>query len=158
MKPMTPRPLEWLDIAPLRASRSRRIAASADVVWAAVADHEGWARWFPNITRVEPGDQAEGVGGTRTVHVGSALAAREEFIAWEPGSRFAFTLVGANRPGLRSMNEDVRITPDGATACTVTYTMGLDLPGARYLRPVLAPVLRKVIGDGLAGLAAHVNG
>lgn len=158
MKPMTPRPLEWIDIAPVRASRSRRIAAPPDAVWAAIADHAGWASWFPNITRVEPGERAEGVGGTRVVHIGTALEAHEEFVAWDPGSRFAFTLVGASRPGLRSMNEDVRVTPDGPAACTVTYTMGLDLPGARFLRPVLAPVMRKVIGDGLAGLAAHVGG
>jgi uncharacterized protein YndB with AHSA1/START domain len=158
MKPMTPRPLEWIDIAPVRASRSRRIAVPADTVWAAIADHEGWTAWFPNLTRVEPGEQDHGVGGTRTVHVGNALSAHEEFVAWEPGSRFSFTLVAASQPGLRSMNEDVRITPDGPTACTVTYTMGIDLPGARALRPVLAPVLRKVIGDGLAGLAMHVGG
>lgn len=158
MKPMTPRPLEWIDVAPVRASRSRKIGAPADAVWAAVADHEGWATWFPNITKVERGDPATGVGGTRVVHVGSAVHVAEEFLAWEPGTRFSFTVVGSSRPGLRSMNEDVRITPDGPDACTVTYTMGLDLPGARVLRPVLAPVLRKVIGDGLAGLAVHVGG
>lgn len=158
MKPMTPRPLEWIDTAPVRGSRSRRIHAPAETVWAAIADHEGWARWFPNITRVEPGDQAEGVGGTRVVHIGDALAAAEEFVAWEPGRRFSFTLVGASRGPLRSMNEDVRVTPDGPSACTVSYTMGIDLPGARILAPLLAPVLRKVIGGGLAGLAGHVEG
>lgn len=158
MKPMTPRPLEWIDVAPVRASRSRRIGVPADVAWAAIADHAGWATWFPNITSVEPGEQAEGVGGTRVVQVGNAVRVSEEFVAWDAGSRFSFTLTGSSRPGLRSMNEDVRVTPDGPTACTVTYTMGIDLPGARFLRPVLAPVARKVIGDGLAGLAMHVGG
>lgn len=126
--------------------------------WEAIADHEGWATWFPNITRVEPGTPAEGVGGTRVVHIGSSVEAHEEFLAWDPGSRFSFTLVAASGPGLRSMNEDVRITPDGPNACTVTYTMGLDVAGARFLRPVLSRVLGKAIGDGLAGLAAHVGG
>lgn len=158
MKPLTPRPLEWIDVAPVRASRSRRIGVPADAVWTAIADHEGWSTWFPNITLVEPGDPAHGIGGTRRVHLGKAASVDEEFLAWDPGSRFSFTVTASSRPGIRSMNEDVRITPDGPGACTVTYTMGLDVPGARVVRPVLAPVLRKALGDALAGLAVHVGG
>ncbi len=158
MKPMTPQPLEWIDTAPVRASRSRRIGVPADAVWAAIADHGSWTAWFPNISQVEPGDPATGVGGTRRVHVGSAVTVDEEFLAWEPGVRFSFTLTASSRGGLRSMNEDIRITRDGPSACTVTYTMGLDPLGGRFLNPILAPVLRKAIGDGLAGLAGHVRG
>jgi hypothetical protein len=36
--------------------------------------------------------------------------------------------------------------------------MAVEPVGARLLRPILEPVLRKAIGDGLAGLAAHVRG
>lgn len=158
MRPMTPRPLEWIDVAPVRASRNRRMGVPAATAWAAIADHEGWATWFPNISRVEPGTPAEGVGGSRVVHIGNAVKAREEFLAWDPGSRFSFTLVSASPGGLRSMNEDIRVTPDGPDACTVTYTMGLDVRGARLLRPVLCRVLGKAISDGLAGMAAHVGG
>lgn len=157
MTTITPRPLEWLDDAPVRASRSRRIAQPTSVVWSAVADHAGWTEWFPRLVAVTPGEVADAVGGTRTVDLGVA-AAEEEFIAWEPERRFAFTVVSSNRPGLRSMVEDIRLTPDGDTACTVTYTMGLEPLGAKLLRPVLQPVLRKAIADGLAGLAQHVRG
>jgi uncharacterized protein YndB with AHSA1/START domain len=157
MTPMTPRPLEWIDTAPVRASRSRRIAQRPAVVWAAVADHPGWAQWFPRIAAVTPGEVADAVGGTRTVDIGAA-AVEEEFLAWEPERHFAFTVVSSTRPGLRSMVEDIRLTPDGDRACTVTYTMGLEPVGAKLLRPVLAPVIRKIISDGLAGLAQHVRG
>jgi len=157
MPDLTPRPLEWIDQAPVRASRSRRIAQPASVVWAAIADHDGWTSWFPRLRAVEPGPVAEGVGGTRRVDVG-ALAVDEEFLAWEPERRFAFTVTSSTRPGLRSMVEDIRITPEGPSACTVTYTMALEPPAARVLKPVLEPVLRKTIADGLAGLATHVRG
>jgi len=158
MPDLTPRPLEWIDEAPVRASRSRRIAQPPSVVWAAVADHAAWPTWFPRLRSVVPGPVAEGVGGTRRVDIGLA-AVDEKFLAWEPERRFAFTVTTSTRPGLRSMNEDVRLTPDGTTACTVTYTMGLEpAAGARLLKPVLEPALRKTLTDALAGLARHVRG
>jgi len=154
---LTPRPLEWIDHAPVRASRSRRIGQPPAVVWPAIADHRGWADWFPRMVSAEPGPTGEGVGGTRRVDVGAAQV-EEEFLAWEPERRFAFTVTSSTRPGLVSMNEDIRLTPDGDAACTVTYTMALEPKGARLLRPVLEPVLRKTIADALAGLAVHVRG
>lgn len=157
MHRLTPQPLEWIDQAPVRASRSRRIGQPPAVVWAAIADHASWPEWFPRMVKVEPGPVADAVGGTRRVDLGVAHA-DEEFLAWEPEQRFAFTVTAASRPGLTSMNEDIRITPDGTGASTVTYTMGLDLKAARVLRPVLEPVLRRALRDALAGLAAHVRG
>lgn len=157
MTPMTPRPLEWIDTAPVRASRSRRIAQPPAVVWAAVADHARWTEWFPRLASVTPGEVADAVGGTRTVDLGP-VAVEEEFLAWEPERHFAFTVVSSTKGGLRSMVEDIRLTPDGDRACTVTYTMGVEPVAARLLRPVLQPLLRKTITDGLAGLAAHVRG
>lgn len=157
MHEMTPQPLEWIDKAPVRASRSRRIAQPPAIVWAAIADHAGWPAWFRGIRKITPGPVADAVGGTRRVDLGVALA-DEEFLAWEPERRFAFTVTASNRPGLRSMNEDIRLTPDGPSACTVTYTMGAEPPAAGLLRPVLEPVLRKALTDALAGLALHVRG
>jgi uncharacterized protein YndB with AHSA1/START domain len=155
---LTPRPLEWLDHAPVRASRSRRIGQPPSVVWPAIADHAGWPRWFPRLVAVEPGPVAEGVGGTRRVDIGLAQV-DEEFLAWEPERRFAFTVTGSTRPGVVSMVEEVRLTPDGEAACTVTYTMGLEPKGgAKVLRPVLEPLLRRNLRDALAGLAVHVHG
>lgn len=157
MQPLTPQPLEWIDHAPVRASRSRRIGQPPSVVWEAIADHAGWPQWFPRLVGVEPGPTADAVGGTRRVDLG-LVRVEEEFLAWEPERRFAFTVTGSTRPGLVSMNEDVRLTPDGDGACTVTYTMALEPKGARYVRPVLEPVLRRILRDALAGLATHVRG
>lgn len=155
--PMTPRTLDWLDSAPVRVSRSRRIAQPSAVVWAAIADHASWTQWFPRLVSVTPGPVADAVGGTRTVDLGAA-AVEEEFLAWEPEQHFAFTVTSSTKPGLRSMVEDIRLTRDGDTACTVTYTMGIEPVGGTLLRPVVAPFFRKAITDGLAGLAVHVRG
>ncbi len=157
MTAMTTRPLEWIDQAPVRASRTRRIAASPAVVWAAIADHHSWSQWFGPITEVVPGETSEGVGGTRRVIVGK-VEVDEEFLAWDPEERFAFTVTASTGPGLRSMNEDVRLTPAGDDATTVTYTMALDPIGAKVVRPLLTPVLRRALDKALAGLAAHVEG
>lgn len=157
MNPLTPRPLDWNDVAPVRAVESRRIAAGPDAVWTVIADHEHWGEWFTPIDEVTPGEPGTGVGGTRRVRVGK-MEIQEEFIAWEPGRRFAFTVTGSTRPGLRSLNEDIRLTPDGSDATTVTYTMALDPLGGRFVRPVLAPLLRRSLRSALAGLEARVLG
>lgn len=157
MTPMTPRSLEWIDTAPVRVSRSRRIAQPPAVVWSAITDHAGWTEWFPRIVAVTPGEVADAVGGTRTVDLGVA-AVEEEFLAWEPEHNFAFTVTSSTKPGLRSMVEDIRLTPDGGQACTVTYTMGIEPVGGKLLRPVVTPLFRKAITGGLAGLARHVRG
>lgn len=157
MKTLTPKTLDWIDQAPVSITRTRRIAAPQDEVWAAIADHAGWTSWFPRLVAVTPGPTADAVGGTRTVDLGAA-AVDEEFLAWETERHFAFTVTASTKPGLRSMVEDIRLTRDGDTATTVTYTMGIDPVGGKLLRPVAAPLLRKVIADGLAGLARHVQG
>lgn len=157
MHPLTPRPLEWIDHAPVRASRSRRIGQPPSVAWAAIADHASWPQWFPRMVSAEAAATGEGVGGSRHVDVG-LVQVDEEFLAWEPERRFAFTVTASSRPGLVSMAEDVRLTPDGTGACTVTYTIGMEPNGARYLRPVLEPVLRRALTDVLAGFASHVQG
>ncbi len=156
MRAMTPQTLDWIARAPLVAEVSRTIPAPTPKVWAAIADHASWPTWATRLEEVVPGPEAAAVGGTRTVDIGLARV-DEEFLAWEPEERFAFTLVSSSRGGLRSMVEDVRLLPSGDQACVVTYTQALDLPGARLLAPVLRPVLKRVIGEMLDGLADHVS-
>ncbi len=155
MKPITPRPLGWIDQAPVKVTRSRRIEASQDVVWAAIADHEGWSQWFGPITRVEPLDPPSGVGGRRRVHIRS-LAMEEEFLAWDEGSRFAFCVTHMTVPVIRSLVEDVRLTPDG-DATTVSYTQAFEPKASKLFAPILRRGAPKQIDGGLEGLAHHVE-
>lgn len=157
MKPITPRTLEWMDQAPVCVTRTRRIAVEPDRVWAALADHEGWPDWFGPITKVERIGSGEGVGGSRRVFIKS-IGVEEEFLAWEPGSRFAFTVVRVNRSGIRSMVEDIRLTPEGDTATTVSYTQAIDPIASFVTAPLLRRAISKTLDSGLAGLAQHVGG
>ena len=157
MKPITARPLEWIDQAPVKVTRTRRIAVPRDRVWEAVADHARWPEWFDALTLVEPLEPPEGVGGRRRVHIRS-IAVEEEFLAWEPGARFAFTVTHSTKPGIRSMVEDVRLVPDGDSATTVSYTQAIEPVGGRLTGPLVRRVAARNLDSGLAGLAAHVGG
>lgn len=157
MKPMTPRTLDWIDQAPAKVSQTRRIAASPDAVWAVVADHANWPTWFPGLKKVVPGETAEGVGGSRTVHL-TGMAVEEEFLAWDPGAHFAFTGTGATRGALESLVESVRLAADGDSATTVTYTVALKPSGPSIVGTVVAKIMKQATGKGLAGLAEQVEG
>ncbi|WP_436792721.1 SRPBCC family protein [Actinospongicola halichondriae] len=155
MKPITPRTLDWIDQAPVNVTRSRRIEAPQDVVWAAIADHAGWAEWFGPITKVEPLEPPTGVGGHRRVHI-QAMKIEEEFLAWDEGSRFAFCVTHMSVRAIRSLVEDVRLSPDG-DATTVSYTQAFDPKASRLVAPLLRRGAAKQIDAGLEGLANHVE-
>lgn len=156
MRPTIPKPLEWMHRAPVRAVRTRTVQATPDQVFAVLADHEAWPEWFDQITSVDVLGPAEGVGARRRVHIGST-SVDEEFLAWEPGRRFSFTVTQASRPGIRSLNEDIRLVPVGDDSTTVAYTMALDPVGpGRLLAPVLNRVVGKALDGALDGLATRL--
>lgn len=68
----------------------RRIAASADAVWAVVASPEGITDWFPGIVACE-------VEGTRrTITTATGLAMDEEILTIDPlQRRFAYRITSA---------------------------------------------------------------
>lgn len=156
-KTLTPRGLDWITAAPVTVTARRRIAATPDRIWEAIADHETWPQWFDAIDRVEPLEPAHGVGGRRRVHIRS-ITIDEEFLAWEPGARFAFYVTSLNAPGIRSIVEDVQLAPVGEAATEISYTQALDLAGARILGPVLRRALPRALDKALAGLAQRVGG
>ncbi len=156
MKQLTPKTLDWIDQAPVSITRTRRIDAPQEKVWAAIADHAGWADWFGPITKVEPLEPPTGVGGHRRVHIKS-VKIEEEFLAWDEGTRFAFCVTHSSLPGITSIVEDVRLVPDGG-ATSVSYTQAMAPKAPRLFAPILRRVLPRQIDAGLEGLAKHVGG
>lgn len=152
MKPTTPRSLDWIDSAPLAVTRIRRIAAPPETVWEFIADHAGWAEWFSGIRSVDLGTPSIGVGGTRTVHLG-AVSVAEEFLAWDPGAHFAFTVTGSTKAVIRSLVENLELSRRGPDATEMSYTMAIDPVGGRIATAVLRPLVGQVLSRGLAGLA-----
>ena len=158
---MIPQPPEWTDTAPVKISASREIVASADEIFAALADHERWTEWFPKITKVERyGDLDEGIGSNRRVHIGRVVI-DEEFIEWEPGKVWAFTArdVGGAPKALESLSERVSIQQLSPERCRVTYVMAIG-PRRRLIwlfDKVLRKRLVQVLREALAGLDQRVT-
>ena len=159
MGSLTPRPPEWTDTAPVRIHASREMWATPDEVFAALADHETWPEWFPDVSAVERlGDQRDGVGSRRRVIIGGRARVDEEFIVWEPGSAWGFTGYDMSPALVRSLNERVTIQPTGPDRVRVTYLMAIDP------KPVVGLVLRvakrgiaKNLGEALESLGRRLE-
>ena len=151
------RDLAWIPDAPVSVTRSRRIEAPVERVWAVIADHERWPEWFTALDEVERVGSGEGVGGRRRVRLRN-MTFDEEFLAWEPGSRFGFVVTDVSGPGLRSMVEDIRLRPDGDAATTVTYAQAAEPVAAVVIAPLLRRLFARNLDKGLAGLDRQITG
>ncbi len=160
MATMTPRPPEWTATAPVKLSASREMRATPDEVFAALADHETWPEWFAAITKVERlGEQSEGVGSKRRVHLGSRVVIDEEFIVWEPGKAWGFTVCESSPRVLKSLNELVSIQATGPDRVRVTYLMAMDptRPVGLLLRAGANKLVEKNLGAALEALGRRVE-
>jgi uncharacterized protein YndB with AHSA1/START domain len=160
MGQMTPRSSEWAESAPVRIQATRDMRAEAAAVFAALADHDSWPRWFEQVSRVESiGDRPGGIGARRRVELEGNHVFEEEFVAWEPGRRWGFTILSSSLGGLRSGVELVTLERSGEGRCRVTYTMALDpkLPAVPILWFVRRG-LRKNLEAALARLESYLRG
>lgn len=129
---------------------SRRIAASAEDVWALLTDTRQWPAWGPSITGVEPapaglpagpesgpadsrgsGGLAAGSSGRVRTVLGVALP--YTVTAFEPGRYWSWSVAGIPATGHR-------VVPQGG-GCVVTFTVPWWAPA--YL-PVCALALRRI--------------
>ena len=155
MRELLPRPIDWIDDAPISLEGRATSAAAPDAVFAVLADHERWPEWFPNVRKVEVIGPAEGVGARRRVHV-PRLVVEEEFIVWEPGVRWAFTGTAARPHFVRSIVEDCRLEATPAGGTSISYTMYLDPTG--IYRPIVkasARMIRTSIEKAVGQLATR---
>jgi hypothetical protein len=67
----------------------------------------------------------------------------EEFIAWEPGKRMAFTFVGCSKDSTDKFLEDYRVTDLGDGSCRVEWHMAMETRGAsRHMMFLTRPLMR----------------
>lgn len=154
---LTPRDTDFIDAASTRITTIATVNGTPEEVWAVLVDNERWPDWFAAAKECRTtSDRAQGVGATRWIHV-DLFKVNEQFIAWDPPHRWAFTILDANLPGIISVVEQARLDAIGNDQTRVTYVMGADV--APYLRP-LVPLLRwRLTGmfeKGLAGIEAQV--
>ena len=148
---------DWNDTAPVQVIVEREIAASADAVWAELADHERWPEWFPTLAKVEVTGAASGVGAERRVHVKGAGAFEEIFYAWDENEAFGFTILETRLPLFAALNELITLTAtdDGVL---VRYQQAIEPKGwATPLVKLATKRLHGSLAEALDGLAARVG-
>jgi uncharacterized protein YndB with AHSA1/START domain len=153
MGSLVPRAIDWIDAAPVSITARAESSAPPAAVFAVLADHERWPEWFPSVRKVTVLGAAAGVGARRRVAVPGATV-DEEFIVWEPGTRWAFTAFAARPRFTKSLIEDCQLRPLDSGGTAITYTMYLDPP--RVLLPLVkafAGLIRRNNGRALANLA-----
>ena len=81
-------------------------------------------------------------------------------IAWDPGARFMFSIDGSSLPLVKRAAEDWRleeVVVDGRTATRVSWSLLADPTWiTRVLRPVIAPLFRRMFSRSAAGLDRYL--
>ncbi|MFC0598583.1 SRPBCC family protein [Streptomyces palmae] len=113
--------LEFLDTAPLRLVFTAEAFAPPEVVFAVLADVDGWPGWFHAVAAARPLDE----GRRREVRLRGGTRLLETVLAADPAERYAYRVDSATAPGLRALVEEWRLKPAGG-GTRVRYTFALD--------------------------------
>ena len=117
MKTLEPTDLDFFDAAPVRIVASTTIPTTPAALFDVFADITSWPSWFPMMKRAAwQGGRSGGLGAEREVALHLLGRFRERMIAWQPGARFAFTMIGSTSPLVRHLAEDYKVSAvDGGT-------------------------------------------
>ena len=144
MKTLEPTDLAFFDSAPLRIVATARFAVPPAHVFEAFADPGTWPRWFPLMTRAAWTKGEASVGAERDVALTLLGTFRERIIAWEPGKRFAFTMVGSTSPLADRLAEDYRLSPDAGGTRLDWVMAGHPTSVGKLLTPAVRAMMRQI--------------
>jgi hypothetical protein len=139
---------EWAPMAREHTVEGRATsAASADAVWALLADTAGWTAWSGVDEARRTADGApdpEGVGAHR-LFVSGRIRNEEEVVRFEPGKVLGYKVIGGNLP-FREYHSEVTLgpAPEG-TQITWRSTFRPKWPGTgRLIERRFAPFIRDI--------------
>lgn len=144
MKTLEPTDLAFFDTAPLRIVATARFAVPPAHVFEAFADPDTWPRWFPLMTRAAWTKGEARVGAERDVALTLLGRFRERIIAWEPGKRFAFTMVGSTSPLADRLAEDYRLAPDAGGTRLDWVMAGHPTAVGKLLTPAVRAMMKQI--------------
>jgi len=117
--------LGFLGRAPVVHAAEAGVAAARAAVFAALVEPSGWQHWFPSVREVSYASPApHGVGTIRKANVGGTRWI-EEMIAWDDGTRWAWTVVRASVPLATAQVESFELS-DGNDGTRVRWTLALE--------------------------------
>ncbi|MEO8841559.1 MAG: SRPBCC family protein [Kofleriaceae bacterium] len=110
MRELTPvSPISLEELATARYRYSSMLRATPDAVFAELGDPSLWsAMLYHSVWKT---GATSGVGAEREVSVHGFGTFRERMLAWVPGERIAFTMIGTTSPLVARMAEDLIIEP-----------------------------------------------
>ncbi|MCH7789232.1 MAG: SRPBCC family protein [Acidobacteria bacterium] len=156
IKPLVEQPDSWIEDAPVRVRAERTVSATPAQLWAVIADHESWPRWFDSVKKVEVTGVSDAVDGTRRVTVGPVVL-EERFTRWEPEHVFAFAVTGMSHRLVKSLNERLTLTAQ-ESGTTVVYEQAFDpKPVAGLFLKIAKGKLEGTLGDAIDKLAAEAS-
>jgi uncharacterized protein YndB with AHSA1/START domain len=110
MRDMPPMTLADLDRAPFRFTATAVLPCTPLRLFEEMAEPERWTTWFPLMRRARwTSQETARVGARREVTLLGLGRFEETILAYEPGRRFAFTMIATTSPLPRQMAEDYRI-------------------------------------------------
>ncbi|MFI8264609.1 SRPBCC family protein [Streptomyces sp. NPDC085665] len=143
--------------APFRFQHSVETTAPAERIWEILTGEQlvHWVWAFTDLKWNSP--RPFGAGAVREVTLLKFFTARERFFRWDEGSRYAFNVYEASRPGLRHAAEDwtVEPTPSGSR---LTWTMAIR--PASLVTPLIwisSPAIRMVQRRALRAIRTHAR-
>jgi hypothetical protein len=154
VKTLAPTDLSFFETAPLRIVASARVSASPARVFESFAKPEDWPKWFPMMKYAKWTKGEGGLDSEREVSVGALGKYRERMIAWEPGARFSFTMIGSTSPLAEQLAEDYLLVPDG-TGTVIEWVMaGRPTTVGKLGAPVMKAIMSRLFAKGGRNLEA----
>jgi hypothetical protein len=129
-------------------------SAPPEVVFEVLADGPGWARWAPGVRQatyeVEGMPTPHGVGAIRRFGAGVGPVSREQVVAYEPPSFFAYRALSGPLPWKGYLAE-VRLSPGPAGVGTTIEWSG----SFRSRVPGLGGFIHRMVDGFAKGLVAE---